>query len=80
MIKFVTHTQAQKFLESLYPCGEMTHLSNHTRSFFEGLIGEVPRGLRYNNFSHADITNAENMAFALRELANRIEEGFVKNG
>lgn len=71
----VTKEHAKAFLRSLWPCGEMTHLSNHTRSFLEGLCGEVPQCLRYNDDSKHDTEKAVRLSGVLHALADYIEQG-----
>lgn len=71
----VTQEHADAFLKSLWPCGEMSHLSNHTRSFLEGLCGRVPQGLRYNDLSKSDTEASKKLSGVLYALADYIEQG-----
>lgn len=79
MIKYdkihITQEHADAFLRSLWPCGEMNHLSNHTRSFLEGLCGHVPQGLRCNDLSKYDLESAERLSGVLYALADYISQG-----
>jgi len=71
----VTQEHADAFLRSLWPCGEMNHLSNHTRSFLEGLCGMVPKYLRYNDLSKIDTECAQRLSGVLYALADYIAQG-----
>lgn len=71
----ITQEHADAFLRSLWPCGEMNHLSSHTRSFLEGLCGEVPKNLRYNNLSEYDTEIANKLSGVLYALADYIAQG-----
>ena len=65
--------QANAFLRSLWPEGDMSFLSNHARTFFEALIGDVPRP----QIIPSDDPSPEQvrLAFVLRALADRLENG-----
>lgn len=68
----VNRDQAAAFLASLYPNGEQCYLSNHTRSYFSGLIGQVPANLPvFAKPSEEQIS----LAAALRGIADHLEKG-----
>lgn len=72
----ITKHQAQGFLDSLFPCGDMAYLATHTRSFFEGMLGEVPQFLRHA-MHPSDVERDRAFADSLRQIADHIEKGNV---
>lgn len=69
----ITVNQAQAFLNSLWPCGEHSHLSSHTRTYLEALVGFVPTQI-YNNSTDIHGQSALKMADVLVQIAERIKE------
>ena len=57
----MTKEQVQAFLDSLYPLGEHSYISNHTLTYY----GDVPK-LLYGDCKH--------LAAVLRDVADQLEE------
>lgn len=73
----VTREQAQEFLNSLYPCGDQCYLSNHTRTFFSGMIGHVPKGLTV----YGEVTpDCLALAKALMGIADQLDKNINNEG
>lgn len=69
----ITREQAKAFLDTLYPCGHMSHLDNPTRIFFAALLGRVPSGMPWDDKTTDDAERLRSMAKILREIAMHIE-------
>lgn len=65
----LTEAQAQAFLNSLWPCGSMSHLSNYTRTYFEALLGDVPATLQ--GYQQEELRHR--FAALLRSIATHLE-------
>jgi len=75
----ITESQAEAFLDSLYPEGHMSNLATHTRSFFAGLLGDVPKHIPRTYDTKETKLASKAMAQALREIARHLDVEFVEN-
>jgi len=62
----VSRTQAQAFLNSLWPAGEFCHLHSHTRTYFEALLGTVPDTIEVSD-------GLPELAQLLRAIADQLD-------
>ena len=72
MTTTITRDQAKAFLDSLHPIGDMAVLSNHTRTFFEALVGRIPQDMPYRA-TDMDAAKLRRVAEILRGIAAHIE-------
>ena len=73
LLPCISKEQAQAFIDTLWPCSEYTHLSSHSRTYFEALLGKCPCSLH----SYTDEQRSALKIFAsiLRQIADHIDGG-----